>query len=74
MPISESVTVRRMPGQQVRVSLVRLPTVVLGDHAVEGHLASVTDLGEGFARTVLDGEPSPASTNGSFGVHSGSQR
>ncbi|MCY1142358.1 retropepsin-like aspartic protease [Actinoplanes sp. Pm04-4] len=45
----ETMSGRRMSGQEVHAPLVRLPSLSLGEHRVEGHLAGVADLGDGFA-------------------------
>jgi Aspartyl protease len=39
---------RRMSGQLVEAPLVRLPTLAVGDYAVDGHEAVSVDLGDGF--------------------------
>jgi hypothetical protein len=46
--LAESYAGRRMSGQLVETPLVRLPTLALGDYAVDGHVAVSVDLGDGF--------------------------
>jgi predicted aspartyl protease len=48
-PTGESFSGRRMSGQVIETSLVRLPALQLGDLRVEDHIAGVADLGDDFA-------------------------
>ncbi|NUT37288.1 MAG: hypothetical protein HOV79_29940 [Hamadaea sp.] len=56
-PTGETFAAQRMSGQTVEVPLVRLASLRLGDHTVEGQVACVADLGDvegpnGFAGIV----------------------
>jgi predicted aspartyl protease len=46
--LDESYAGRRMSGQLVEPPLVRLPTLAVGDYAVDGQRAVSVDLGDGF--------------------------
>ena len=46
--LPETYAGRRMSGQLVEAPLVRLPTLAVGDYAVDGHVAVSVDLGDGF--------------------------
>jgi Aspartyl protease len=46
--LGETYAGRRMSGQLVEAPLVRLPTLAVGDYAVDGHEAVSVDLGDGF--------------------------
>jgi hypothetical protein len=46
--LDETYAGRRMSGQLVEAPLVRLPTLGVGDYAVDGHVAASVDLGDGF--------------------------
>jgi hypothetical protein len=46
--LDESYAGRRMSGQVVEAPLVRLPTLAVGDYAVDGLVAASVDLGDGF--------------------------
>jgi hypothetical protein len=47
-PLIERFAGRRMSGQQIEAPLVRLPSLAVGDYAVDGHVAASVDLGDGF--------------------------
>jgi hypothetical protein len=47
-PLGETYAGRRMSGQLVEAPLVRLPTLAVGDYAVDGQVAASVDLGDGF--------------------------
>ena len=72
--LAETYAGRRMSGQLVEAPLVRLPTLAVGDDAVDGHVAASVDLGDGldgilgpayFADRIVTTDP----TAGTFTVH-----
>ena len=46
--LAETYAGRRMSGQLVEAPMVRLPTLAVGDYAVDAHVAVSVDLGDGF--------------------------
>lgn len=54
-PLDETVSGRRMSGQEVSLPLVRLPEISVGGFTVSDHVAGVLDLGAAASGSAIDG-------------------